>query len=132
VGLRAGLDAVVKRKIPSPYRDSNPPIIQPVAQCDTTELSWLLSILKGRQFKSEMNVVKVWIPVFSLPPQIPASDSQTQYKSLLHALTKLELFGLGVTCRQSSKETPIVISKPPSSSISGGPTPVSLLHCLSV
>jgi hypothetical protein len=24
VGLRAGLDAVVKRKIPSPYRDSNP------------------------------------------------------------------------------------------------------------
>jgi hypothetical protein len=23
VGLRAGLDAVVKRKIPSPYRDSN-------------------------------------------------------------------------------------------------------------
>jgi hypothetical protein len=24
VGPRAGLDAVVKRKIPSPYRDSNP------------------------------------------------------------------------------------------------------------
>jgi hypothetical protein len=34
VGPRAGLDAVVKRKIPSPRRESNPrtPIVQPVAQ----------------------------------------------------------------------------------------------------
>jgi hypothetical protein len=34
VGLRAVLDAVVKRKIPSYRRESNPrtPIIQPVAQ----------------------------------------------------------------------------------------------------
>jgi hypothetical protein len=34
VGPRAGLDAVVKRKIPSPRRQSNPrtPIVQPVAQ----------------------------------------------------------------------------------------------------
>jgi hypothetical protein len=33
VGPRAVLDAVVKRKIPSPLRDSNPriPILQPVA-----------------------------------------------------------------------------------------------------
>jgi hypothetical protein len=32
VGSRAGLDAVSKRKIPSPHRESNPdnPIIQPV------------------------------------------------------------------------------------------------------
>jgi hypothetical protein len=32
VGPRAGLNAVVKRKIPSPYRESNPdyPIVQPV------------------------------------------------------------------------------------------------------
>jgi hypothetical protein len=29
---RDGLDAVVRRKIPSPRRDSNPPIIQPVYQ----------------------------------------------------------------------------------------------------
>jgi hypothetical protein len=29
----AGLDAVVKKKIPSPCWNSNPPIIQPVAQC---------------------------------------------------------------------------------------------------
>jgi hypothetical protein len=42
VGPRAGLDAVVKRKIPSHYRDSNLPIIQPVAQRYTTELSRLL------------------------------------------------------------------------------------------
>jgi hypothetical protein len=39
VGPGAGLDAVVKRKIPSPCRDSNPPIIQPVVQRYTTELS---------------------------------------------------------------------------------------------
>jgi hypothetical protein len=34
VGPRAVLDTVVKRKIPSPRRESNPrtPIIQPVAQ----------------------------------------------------------------------------------------------------
>jgi len=30
VGPRAGLDAVVKRNVPSPCWDSNPPIIQPV------------------------------------------------------------------------------------------------------
>jgi hypothetical protein len=35
---RAGLDAVVK-KIPSPCLDSNLPIIQPIAQHYTTELS---------------------------------------------------------------------------------------------
>jgi hypothetical protein len=37
VGTRAVLDAVVKRKIPSPHRESNPrtPIIQPVAQRHT-------------------------------------------------------------------------------------------------
>jgi hypothetical protein len=31
MGPRAGLDAVVKRKIPSPFRDSNLLMIQPVA-----------------------------------------------------------------------------------------------------
>jgi hypothetical protein len=37
VGPRAVLDAVVKRKIPNPRRESNPriPIVQPVAQCYT-------------------------------------------------------------------------------------------------
>jgi hypothetical protein len=37
VGPRAGLDAVVKRKIPSPHRESNPrtPIVQPIAQRNT-------------------------------------------------------------------------------------------------
>jgi hypothetical protein len=32
VGPRAGLDAVVRRKIPIPHRDSNPTIIQLVDQ----------------------------------------------------------------------------------------------------
>jgi hypothetical protein len=33
VGLKSGLDAVVKRKIPSPRRESNPdhPIVHPIA-----------------------------------------------------------------------------------------------------
>jgi hypothetical protein len=44
VGPRAGPDAVVRRKIPNPSRDSNPPIIQPVAQHCTTELSWLVMV----------------------------------------------------------------------------------------
>jgi hypothetical protein len=43
VGPRAGLDAVVRRKISSPYRNSNPPIMQPVAQRYTTKLSRLPS-----------------------------------------------------------------------------------------
>jgi hypothetical protein len=42
VGPRAGLDAVVRRKISSPYWDTNPPIIQPIAQQYTTELYQLL------------------------------------------------------------------------------------------
>jgi hypothetical protein len=39
VGSTAGLDAVVKRKIPSPFLGFEPPIIQPVAHRYTTELS---------------------------------------------------------------------------------------------
>jgi hypothetical protein len=36
VGPRVGLDAVVKRKVPSPRRESNPrtPIVQPVGHTD--------------------------------------------------------------------------------------------------
>jgi hypothetical protein len=45
VGPRAGLDAVVKRKIPSPRRESNPrtSIVQPVAQRYT---DWAITALK--------------------------------------------------------------------------------------
>jgi hypothetical protein len=39
VGPKTCPDVVVKRKIPSPCQDSNAPIIQPVAQGYTTELS---------------------------------------------------------------------------------------------
>jgi hypothetical protein len=39
---KAGLDTVVKRKIPTPCQDLKPPIIQPVDQRYTTELSRLL------------------------------------------------------------------------------------------
>jgi hypothetical protein len=33
------------KKIPSSYQDSKPLIIQPVAQCYTTKLSWLLPFI---------------------------------------------------------------------------------------
>jgi hypothetical protein len=42
VGPRAGLDMVVKSKIPRPCWDLNPPIIQAIAQHYTSELSQLL------------------------------------------------------------------------------------------
>jgi hypothetical protein len=44
VGLRAVLDAVVKRKIPNPRQESNPrtPIVQPVAQRYT---DWAITAL---------------------------------------------------------------------------------------
>jgi hypothetical protein len=46
VGPRAILDAVVKRKIPSPHWESNPRtlIIQLVAHC-YTDLSWLVKYM---------------------------------------------------------------------------------------
>jgi hypothetical protein len=50
---RAGLDAVLKRKIPSSRRESNPrtPIVQSVAQRYTTELSRLFSVSKHHAMK---------------------------------------------------------------------------------
>jgi hypothetical protein len=39
MGPRAGLDTGVRNKIPSPFRDSNRSIIQPVAQRHTNEIS---------------------------------------------------------------------------------------------
>jgi hypothetical protein len=51
VGLRAVLDAVVKRKIPSPRRESNPrtPNVQPVAQsCGSARNTTLYRQQKGQ------------------------------------------------------------------------------------
>jgi hypothetical protein len=44
VGTRAVLDAVVKRKIPSPRRKSNPrsPIVQPSENCEFSEIVYEL------------------------------------------------------------------------------------------
>jgi hypothetical protein len=61
VGPRADLDAVGKRKIPSPCRDSNPLIIKPVAQRYTTELLQLLKsniIFFFKIVKSETTYLK--------------------------------------------------------------------------
>jgi hypothetical protein len=57
-GARAVLDAVVKRKIPSPRRESNPrtPIVQPAAQRYT---NWAITALsRWRQY--ENHVLKFW------------------------------------------------------------------------
>jgi hypothetical protein len=47
VGSTASLDAVLKRKIPSPLQklNSGTLIVQPIAQ-HYTELSWLLKIMR--------------------------------------------------------------------------------------
>jgi hypothetical protein len=45
VGLRAGLDAVVKKKFPTPT-GTRTPIIQPIAQRYTSELFRLLNVIK--------------------------------------------------------------------------------------
>jgi hypothetical protein len=48
VGPRVVLDTAVKKKIPSPCQDSNPPIIQPVSLRYTTELSRLFEMIQSR------------------------------------------------------------------------------------
>jgi hypothetical protein len=55
VGPRAVLDAVVKRKIPSPRRESNPrtPIVQPVVQ-----------LYKGSETILLNSVIRIHIYIF--------------------------------------------------------------------
>jgi hypothetical protein len=54
VGPRAVLDAVVKRKIPSPHWESNPrtPIVQPVAQSYT---DWAITALNLELQRTDMD-----------------------------------------------------------------------------
>jgi hypothetical protein len=59
VGPRAVLDAVVKRKIPSPHRESNPttPIVQPVASHYTD-----LAVMAGSFFsRTKLLRNKKWL-----------------------------------------------------------------------
>jgi hypothetical protein len=98
VGSWAGLDTVVKRKIPSPHRESNPriPIVQPVAQlytdwaitallktccytnlchvtamCQMLQLTEILSDVVTSYFYNSLNVFsnKICIICEHLPPQ---------------------------------------------------------------
>jgi hypothetical protein len=79
VGPRAGLDVVVKRKTPSTCWDSNPPIIQPVAQRYTTELSQLLFY---RWYSSIFTLLSAKSPDSLVLFTILASRSVTQRKQL--------------------------------------------------
>jgi hypothetical protein len=70
VGLRADLDAAAYRKIPSPCRDSNPPIIQSVAQRYTTELSGLdgqfIDSFTDKGWREEgCGLGSMWVPYMS-------------------------------------------------------------------
>jgi hypothetical protein len=60
VGPRSGLDAVMKRKFPSPCRDSNPPIIQFIVQRCTTELSGSLDCKVILKWIFNRYDVKMW------------------------------------------------------------------------
>jgi hypothetical protein len=57
VGSRAVLDAVVKRKIPSPHRESNPrtPIVHPVAQ---SYIDWAIAALIIQSIKKKAKQVR--------------------------------------------------------------------------
>jgi hypothetical protein len=59
VGSRAVLNAVVRRKIPSPRRESNPriPIVQPVAQCCT---DWAITASSHIQVKCRLLYTHCW------------------------------------------------------------------------
>jgi hypothetical protein len=57
VGTIAGLDAVMKRKIPSLCRDLNPRLSSPVSQRYTTEVSLFLSNGLG---KAEFCILSPW------------------------------------------------------------------------
>jgi hypothetical protein len=60
VGPRVGLDAVVKRKIPSPCRESKPrtPIVQPVAQRYLYRLTYHGSVARTRETWNKILVEK--------------------------------------------------------------------------
>jgi hypothetical protein len=60
VSLRVGLDAVVKKTNSQPLPGLEPPIIQPVAQRYTTELSWLHENRLCGVLKHRENVLVFW------------------------------------------------------------------------
>jgi hypothetical protein len=83
VGSRVVLDAVVKRKIPSPHRESNPitPIVQPVAQLYT---DWAIAALCNKEFLRKMNATEIFLSylykfslllVFHKEMQVSSSES---------------------------------------------------------
>jgi hypothetical protein len=85
VGPRAGLDSVVKRKIPSPCRESNPAIIQPVAQRYTTELYRLLVHFNVNEIiKFQMRFKKLSNVLFCLSVR-PSIRSEVTASKLLGA-----------------------------------------------
>jgi hypothetical protein len=91
VGPRAVLDAVVKRKIPSPGRESNPrtPIFQPIAQRYTDwAITALLSYSKSQLTSETMTPVRhfgrsPWTGDQPVARPIPTQDS-TKHKERGH------------------------------------------------
>jgi hypothetical protein len=65
MGRRAVLDAVVKRKIPSPRRESKPrtPTVQPVTHC---YIDWAITALPARSIRSQKALL--WLKFFVRMP----------------------------------------------------------------
>jgi hypothetical protein len=94
VGPRAVLDAVVKRKIPSPRRESNPrtPIVQPVAQRYTdwgiTDLWYFFSvILNMDSWKILISKLRKWAPKFLVTFLLNDGNDWTKMKVQFHHMT---------------------------------------------
>jgi hypothetical protein len=60
VGCRACLDTVVKWKNFQPLPELEPLIIQPIVQCYTTELSWLL-------YSNEVHIIQMHSLLLCIP-----------------------------------------------------------------
>jgi hypothetical protein len=62
VGPRAVLDAVVKRKISSPRRESNPrtPIVQPVSQQSISVTKWIMLKVLGEKWDCKTREMKIY------------------------------------------------------------------------
>jgi hypothetical protein len=61
MGPRAVLDTVVKRKIPSPFQESNPrtPFIQPVAECYTDWAIMTLLVWGNKFYSTEKSILEL-------------------------------------------------------------------------
>jgi hypothetical protein len=105
MGPRAGLNTVVKRKIPSPRRESNSrtPIVQPVAQCYTddkedVDVTSLRNIFPIQCPPNEINVKRQCRNTAN-NDYIPASNLVKHYKKTCTCIKPY----LGLVCPKTGR-----------------------------